>query len=139
MGDEPAGGGDAVLRLGVAQELDNAGAGLGWSDEGTLKAVLLLSHAFQWMRRFLRFHGMRHPLEMGEQELNAFLTHLATLGQVSASTQNQALSASLFLCRKVLGGARSPRWCGEALVQLLYGSGLQLMAALRLRIEDVDC
>ncbi len=82
---------------------------------------------------------MRQPLEMGEQELNAFLTHLATLGQVSASTQNQALSASLFLCTKVLGGARSPRWCGEALVQLLYGSGLQLMAALRLRIEDVDC
>ncbi|MCP9820082.1 hypothetical protein KBZ18_11345 [Synechococcus sp. Cruz-9H2] len=49
------------------------------------------------------------------QELNAFLTHLATLGQVSAYTQNQALAASLFLCRKVLGGARSPRWCGEAL------------------------
>ncbi len=82
---------------------------------------------------------MRQPLEMGEEELNAFLTHLATLGQVSASKQNQALSALLFLCRKVLGGARSPQWYGEALAQLLYGSGLRLMDALRLRIEDVDC
>jgi site-specific recombinase XerD len=58
----------------------------------------------QWVRRFLRFHGMRHPREMGEREINAFLSHLATVGRVTASTQNQALSALLFLYRQVLGG-----------------------------------
>ncbi len=58
----------------------------------------------QWVKRFLRFHGMRHPREMGEQEINAFLSHLATVGRVSASTQNQALSALSFLYRHVLGG-----------------------------------
>ena len=47
----------------------------------------------QWLRRFLRFHQLRHPREMGSEEVNAFLTHLAVEGQVSASTQNQALSA----------------------------------------------
>ena len=47
----------------------------------------------QWLRRFLRFHQLRHPREMGSVEVNAFLTHLAVEGQVSASTQNQALSA----------------------------------------------
>ena len=51
----------------------------------------------QWLRRFLRFHQLRHPREMGSAEVNAFLTHLAVEGQVSASTQNQALSALLFL------------------------------------------
>ncbi|MEB3317852.1 MAG: phage integrase N-terminal SAM-like domain-containing protein [Cyanobacteriota bacterium] len=56
----------------------------------------------QWLRRFLRFHGMRHPREMGSAEMNAFLTHLAVAGQVSASTQNQALSAVLFLYRELL-------------------------------------
>ena len=69
----------------------------------------------QWLRRFLRFHQLRHPREMGSAEVNAFLTHLAVEGQVSASTQNQALVA-----------------------QLLYGGGLRLMEALRLRIKDVD-
>jgi site-specific recombinase XerD len=56
----------------------------------------------QWLRRFLWFHGMRHPREMGSAEVNAFLTHLAVEGQVSASTQNQALSALLFLYRELL-------------------------------------
>jgi site-specific recombinase XerD len=56
----------------------------------------------QWLRRFLRFHGMRHPREMGSAEVNAFLTHLAVEAQVSASTQNQALSALLFLYRELL-------------------------------------
>jgi len=56
----------------------------------------------QWLRRFLRFHGMRHPREMGSEEVNAFLTHLAVEGNVSASTQNQALSALLFLYRELL-------------------------------------
>ncbi len=56
----------------------------------------------QWLRRFLRFHQLRHPREMGSAEVNAFLTHLAVEGQVSASTQNQALSALLFLYRVLL-------------------------------------
>jgi len=113
----------------------------------------------QWVRRFLRFHGLRHPREMGEAEINAFLTHLATVDQVSASTQNQALSALLFLYRHVLGSdigslegvvrarqsRRVPvvmtvgvvRWVLERMegidrliAQLLYGSGLRLMEAL---------
>jgi site-specific recombinase XerD len=54
----------------------------------------------QWLRRFLRFHHRRHPREMGSEEVNAFLTHLAVNLQVSASTQNQALSALLFLSRR---------------------------------------
>jgi site-specific recombinase XerD len=56
----------------------------------------------QWLRRFLRFHKRRHPREMGSAEVNAFLTHLAVEGPVSASTQNQALSALLFLNRELL-------------------------------------
>jgi site-specific recombinase XerD len=56
----------------------------------------------QWLRRFLRFHGSRHPREMGSEEVNAFLTHLAVEGNVSASTQNQALAALLFLYRELL-------------------------------------
>ena len=115
-----------------------------------------------WLRRFLRFHRLRHPREMGEAEINALLSHLATEERVSASTQNQALAALLFLYRKVLGGdvgnlegviraRRRPRLPvvmtvdevravlghlggAEALVaQLLYGSGLRLMEELRQR------
>ena len=56
----------------------------------------------QWLRRFLRFHQLRHPREMGSAEVNAFLTHLAVELKVSASTQNQALSALLFLYRELL-------------------------------------
>lgn len=56
----------------------------------------------QWLRRFLRFHGLRHPREMGSEEVNAFLTHLAVDLQVSPSTQNQALAALLFLYRELL-------------------------------------
>src|SRR5205823_7233474 len=55
-----------------------------------------------WVRRFVLFHGKRHPQEMGAAEINAFLTHLAVDGQVSASTQNQAFAALLFLYEKVL-------------------------------------
>ena len=120
----------------------------------------------QWLRRFLRFHQLRHPREMGSEEVNAFLTHLAVEGQVSASTQNQALSALLFLYRELLGrdldlegvtrAKRRPRLPvvmtvaevravlerldgTEALVAgVLYGGGLRLMEALRLRVHDVD-
>jgi len=56
----------------------------------------------QWLRRFLRFHRMRHPREMGSTEVNAFLSHLAVNEQVIASTQNQALAALLFLYRNLL-------------------------------------
>lgn len=57
----------------------------------------------QWIKRFILFHGKRHPKDMGAAEVEAFLTHLAVEGNVSASTQNQALSALLFLYREVLG------------------------------------
>lgn len=57
---------------------------------------------WDWIERFIRFHGMKHPREMGEAEVTAFLTHLARAEKVSASTQNQALSALLFLSKLVL-------------------------------------
>jgi integron integrase len=119
-----------------------------------------------WLRRFLRFHKLRHPREMGSEEVNAFLTHLAVDLDVSASTQNQALSALLFLFRELLERdlalegvvrARTKRRLPvvmtieevravlerldgvEALVAgVLYGGGLRLMEALRLRVHDVD-
>ncbi len=56
----------------------------------------------RWLRRFLRFHRLRHPREMGSAEVNVFLNHLAAEGQVSPSPQNQALSALLFLYRELL-------------------------------------
>lgn len=56
----------------------------------------------QWVRRFILFHDKRHPVEMGAAEVEAFLTHLAVEGKVAAATQNQALSALLFLYREVL-------------------------------------
>ncbi len=120
-----------------------------------------------WIRRFLRFHGRRHPREMGKTEVEAFLTHLAVDRRVAASTQNQALGALLFLYRDVLGTglgwlqgverARRPKRLpvvlspGEVaavlarlegapwlVASLLYGSGLRLLEGLRLRVKDVD-
>lgn len=120
-----------------------------------------------WVKRFVRFHGLRHPADMGEEEINEFLTYLAVKRNVSASTQNQALSALLFLYRHVLmieigdlGNiirARKPKripvvltreeirkifnyLTGEKLLMagLMYGSGLRLMECLRLRVKDID-
>lgn len=120
-----------------------------------------------WVRRFIRFHGLRHPDGLGEVEVAAFLTRLASEGRVAASTQGQALSALLFLYRDVLGrplgnlGAvlraraptRLPVVLSRAEVQLvleqlpgiyrlfgtlLYGAGLRLNEAVTLRVKDVD-
>jgi integron integrase len=121
----------------------------------------------QWIKRFIFFHKVRHPAEMGEPEINAFLTHLAVKEHVSASTQNQALSALLFLYRYVLDReigdlgnvirARRPKRLPVVMTRdevravlnhlegdkwlmasLMYGSGLRLMECLRLRVQDVD-
>lgn len=120
-----------------------------------------------WVRFFIRWHQLKHPRDMGAPEVEAFLTMLATQRHVSASTQNQALSALLFLYREVLGiqlpwmqqikrpgyAKRIPSVLTKeevagvlallegqnALVaQLLYGTGMRLMEGLRLRIKDVD-
>ena len=120
-----------------------------------------------WVRRFIRFHGIRHPADMAEPEINAFVTHLAVDGHVSASTQTQALSALLFLYRHVIGRevgeltdlvrARKSRRLPVVLTRdevkavlsqldggtwlmasLMYGSGLRLMECLRLRVLDVE-
>lgn len=121
-----------------------------------------------WIRRFILFHNKRHPSEMGTPEIRAFLAHLATEGNVAASTQNQALAAILFLYRELLHQeldpldldairAQKPKrlptvltraevqkvlalLTGEHLLmaRLLYGSGLRLMECLRLRVKDVD-
>ncbi len=119
-----------------------------------------------WMRRYILFHNKRHPIEMGAPEIQAFLLHLANDRNVSASTQNQALSAILFLYRQVLHKelepvilptAKRPKHIPAVLTrqeaihiidhmtgiyklmtQLLYGSGLRLMECLRLRIQDID-
>lgn len=120
-----------------------------------------------WVKRFIFFHHVRHPQEMAEPEINAFLTHLAVKDHVSASTQNQALCALIFLYRYVLEKktgdlgevirARKPKRLPVVMTKsevktvldnlvgdkwlmayLMYGSGLRLMECLRLRVQDVD-
>ena len=120
-----------------------------------------------WIRRFVIFNGNRHPLELGAAELHAFLTHLAVHGKVAASTQNQAKSALLFLYGEVLRQdlpwlgdvvqAKTPQRLPVVLTveetkavmaqltgvhwlvaSLLYGAGLRIMEAVRLRVKDVE-
>ncbi|MEK6374541.1 MAG: integron integrase [Acidobacteriota bacterium] len=120
-----------------------------------------------WIKRFIFFHNKRHPASMGADEVNAFLSNLAVEGHVSAATQNQALSAILFLYRFVLedplpwldGVVRARRsqhipvvmtplearlvidelhGASRLVVQLLYGSGLRLLECLCLRVKDLD-
>lgn len=125
-------------------------------------------HAYiGWIYRFILFNNKQHPKELGEKEIRRFLSTLATEGNVSASTQNQALNALLFLYHRVLNiklgdlstVVRAQRTKhlpvvftkkeietvmgkmeGETklIAQLLYGAGLRLMEALRLRINDID-
>ncbi|MCK6529897.1 integron integrase [Myxococcota bacterium] len=121
----------------------------------------------QWVKRFVWHHGLRHPAGMGEREINAFLTHLAVEEKVSASTQNQALSALLFLYRHVLERAvgdlgevvraRRPHRLPVVLTReevrgvldhmegqyrilagLMYGAGLRLTESLQIRVQDLD-
>lgn len=120
-----------------------------------------------WIRRFIFFHDKRHPAEMGPAEISAFLSSLAVRDKVAASTQNQALSALLFLYRNVLGvdlpwlddivRAKRPQYLPVVLTReetravlqhltgvprimtlLLYGAGLRLLECCRLRVKDVD-
>lgn len=120
-----------------------------------------------WIKAFIRFHGLRHPLEMGANEVEAFLRHLVNQRSIAGNTHKQALSALLFLYGKVLG--QHLPWMGELqrpkaaqrlpvvltqeeiarllaalppqhrlLGQLLYGTGMRLMEGLRLRVKDID-
>jgi len=122
----------------------------------------------KWVRQYIRFNEMRHPRQLGISEINAFITHLAVQRNVSASTQNQALSAVVFLYRNVLNipldeaGLRFVRpnkpkrvptvlskteakiviekmeGVYRMMAQLMYGSGLRLMECIRLRVKDLD-
>lgn len=120
-----------------------------------------------WVKNYIYFHKKKHPKEMGDVEISAFLSYLASERNVSASTQNQALNALVFLYRKVLGievgvfkdleRAKKPKrlpvvlshdeaidvlshieGTSSVMANLLYGSGLRLMECVRLRIKDID-
>ena len=92
----------------------------------------------RWVRRFVRYHGGRHPVAIGAQEVSQFLSSLAEDRGVSASTQNQASSALLFLYREVRAVLKALRGRNRLIGLLLYGTGLRLMECLGLRVKDVD-
>jgi len=121
-----------------------------------------------WVREYILFHNKRHPREMNVTEINQFITHLVVERKASASTQNQAISAILFLYRNLLNieldeipldfirpkkGKRVPivlskdearaviasmKGVYKIMTQIMYGSGLRLMECLRLRVKDID-
>jgi site-specific recombinase XerD len=120
-----------------------------------------------WVKHFILFHGKQHPRDMGAQEVQQFLAHLAVAGRVAASTQSQALSAMLFLYQQVLKHdigwlhdvvrAKQPQRLPMILTRdevaavlrhlagtpwimatLLYGAWLRLLECLRLRVKDLD-
>jgi integron integrase len=120
-----------------------------------------------WIKRFIFFHGKRHPAHMGKPEIEAFLTHLAVKEKVAAATQNQALNALLFLYRQVLEKPidfplasvrarrrkRMPTVLSKAeaqrllpcveqpyqlMINLLYGSGLRVSECVRIRVKDIE-
>ena len=120
-----------------------------------------------WIKRFILFHNKKHPKDMGKQEIESFLTHLALDLNVASSTQNQAFNAILFLYNQVLHQpledtisavrAKKPRrlptvmtndealavlsalsGIHQLMAKLLYGSGLRLMECIRLRVKDID-
>ncbi|GAB4403624.1 MAG: integron integrase [Anaerolineales bacterium] len=121
-----------------------------------------------WVRQYILFHNKRHPKEMGAAEINQFITHLVVERKASASTQNQAISAILFLYRNLLHiqlddgliqfvrpkrGKRVPNLLSKEearavidamtspyklMAQIMYGGGLRLMECLRLRVKDID-
>ena len=120
-----------------------------------------------WVRRYVKFHGMRHPSELGPREVEAFLTDLATRSHVASATQNQALAAIMFLYREVFGTptgwldgmirAKRPqrlpvvltreevaqvlselRGTSWTLAMLMYGGGLRVSEACGLRVKDLD-
>lgn len=121
-----------------------------------------------WAKRYIHFHGMRHPNEMGKPEIEQFLSHLANEGNVAIATHNQALSALLFLYKEVLGidlpwlteigrpkkPLRLPVVLTAAevkrvldriddrtlslMARLLYGTGMRLMECVRLRVKDIE-
>ena len=140
-----------------------------------IRAALRLRHYsrrtetayIRWIQQYIEFHGRRHPAQLGSTEVSAFLTSLAVERRVSASTQNQALAALLFLYGEVLGSkvawigslvrAKQPRripvvltrdevravlgrmrGVSQLVARLLYGTGLRLVEGLSLRVKDID-
>ena len=148
----------------ASQKMHVFGVSVSIVEPGGVKTPMLESAAGV---RFILFHGKRHPVDMGKTEVSAFLTYLATERMLAASTQNQALAAILFLYRHVLHEdlpwltdvvrAKRPerlpfvigrddvkkvlamtKGVNRLITQLIYGTGVRVLEALRLRIRDLD-